>query len=103
MQFAISRYNQLQRTNRWAKDNLPELIPSIQGSADAFKSALAWGHTSGFCRVDEQTGEVVIEMEQDLYQRSLNHFGEDTADFHGAMLAMGQAFAKGLPTAWGSA
>lgn len=90
---ALSRYSDIIRDDAWAAEFLPKFEPALLGAEDAFKSALAWGYSIGFCRPDE--GEVVIEIEEDQYHHALSHHGQD---FHRAMLKFAQAFGKDLIT-----
>ncbi len=101
MQAALERYQQIQRDDPWVAEFLPEFKPGLMGAEDAFKSAVSWGHSAGFCREDLETDEVVIEIDEDLYRNALNHHGTNGPDFHRAMLRFAQAFAQGLDTIWG--
>ena len=97
---ALTRYKQLRGMDPWVAEWLPELEDTLAGAEDAFKSALAWGHTAGFCREDIVAGEVLIEIEEDLYRNALSHFGPEGPDFHRVMLEFAKAFSGGLKTIW---
>lgn len=88
---ALSKYSDIIRDDAWAEEFLPKFEPALLGAEDAFKSALAWGHTAGLCRPEDDV--VVIEIEEDLYRHALSHHGQD---FHRAMLKFAQAFGGDL-------
>lgn len=100
MQAALSRYADIREKDSWMASILPGFEPGLAGAEDAYKSAVAWGYTAGFCWENEKTDEVVIEIEEDLYRRSLSHDGVSGPDFHRAMLEFAKAFAKDLRTMW---